>query len=148
MPRVTNAVLSLPRNGANVAINIAYDAVFSAFERHLAHLGLAFQEQLSLIGVDPPGGTTGLTVFTVVRSIPVSDGAGQLSVHRVFSTPFTRNSLDEDPSPLLGADFDQDEYRARIRILAIGLPPAVTQDAFSNQEVLGGVLQPVAAAKA
>jgi hypothetical protein len=149
MPRVTNAQLTLPRNGANVTINIVYDAVFSAFERHLARLGLAFQEQLTLIGVDPPGGTTGLTVFTVLRSIPVSDGAGELSVHRVFSTPFTRSSLDEDPSPFLGPDFDQDEYRARIRILAIGLPPAVTQDAFSTQAVLGGaVIQPVAAANA
>jgi hypothetical protein len=149
MPRVTNAQLTLPRNGANVTLNLVYDAVFSAFERHLARLGLAFQEQLTLIGVDPPGGTTGLTVFTVLRSIPVSDGAGELSVHRVFSAPFTRNSLDEDPTPFLGPDFDQDEYRVRIRILAIGLPPAVTQDAFSTQAVLGGaVTQPVAAANA
>jgi len=107
---------------------------------------LKFQEQITLIGVDPPGGTTGLNVFTTLRSIPVADGAGEISVHRIFSTPFSRNSLDEDPSPLLGPDFDEDEFRARIRILAVGLPPAVTPDAFTNQAVLGGlVAQPAAA---
>jgi hypothetical protein len=147
MPRVKNAKLTLPQNGASVIINITYDVVFSEFERHLARLGLAFQDEISLIGVDPPGGTTGFQVLSTLRSIPVSDGVGELSVHRVFSTPFTRNSLDEDPSPFLGPDFDPDEYRGRIRILAIGLPPAVTRDAFTNQEVLGGlVAQPVAAA--
>jgi hypothetical protein len=149
MPTVANAVLTLPRNGASVVINIAYDAVFTEFERHLARLGLAFREELTLIGVDPPGGTTGQTVFSLVRSIPVSDGTGELSVHRVFFTPFSRNSLDEDSSPFLGPDFDQDEYRVRIRILAVGLPPAVTPDAFTTQAVLGGlVAQPVAAATA
>jgi hypothetical protein len=140
MPRVANAVLTLPRNGPNVAINITFDVVFTEFERHLAKLGLAFREELTLIGVDPPGGTTGQTVFSLVRSIPVSDGTGELSVHRVFSTPFSRNSLDEDSSPFFGPDFDEDEYRARIRILAIGLPPAVTDDAFTTQAVLGGLV--------
>jgi len=151
MPRVRNAKLTLPRDGANVIINITYDVVFSGFERHLARLGLAFQEEIALIGVDPPGGTTGFQVLTTRRSIPVSDGVGELSVHRVFSTPSTRNSLDEDPSPspFLGPDFDADEYRGRIRILAIGFPPAVTPDAFTDQQVLGGlVAQPAAATNA
>ena len=44
MPRVTNAQLTLPRNGANVTINIAYDAVFSAFERHCS-TGIGVPEQ-------------------------------------------------------------------------------------------------------
>lgn len=148
MPHVKNAQLSLPRNGANVTINVTYDAVFSEFERRLAGLGLKFQEQITLIGVDPPGGTTGLNVFTILRSLPVSDGAGELSVRRIFSTPFSRNSLDEDPSSFLGPDFDEDEFRARIRILAVGLPPAVTPDAFTTQAVLGGVVAQPAAAKA
>jgi hypothetical protein len=78
----------------------------------------------------------------------VSDGAGEISVHRTFSTPFSRNSLDEDPSPFSGPDFDADEFRARIRILAIDLPPAVTQDVFTNREVLGGLVAQPAAAKA
>ncbi|HEX3249932.1 MAG TPA: hypothetical protein VHS05_10930 [Pyrinomonadaceae bacterium] len=146
MPRVKNAKLTLPRDGANVTINITFDVVFSQFERRLAHLGLAFQDEIALIGVDPPGGTTGDQVLTTLRSIPVSDGAGELTVHRVFTTPFSRNSLDEDPSgPFSGPDADQDEYRGRIRILAIGLPPAVTRDAFTDQAVLGLVAQPVAA---
>jgi hypothetical protein len=85
-------------------------------------------------------------VLTTLRSIPVSDGAGELTVHRVFTTPFSRNSLDEDPSgPFVGPDVDQDEFRGRIRIRAIGLPPAVTRDAFTDQAVLGLVAQPVAA---
>ena len=149
MPRVKNAKLTLPRNGASVIINITFDVVFSEFERHLARLGLAFQEEISLIGVDPPDGTTGTQVLRTLRSIPVSDGAGELTVHRVFSTPFSRNSLDEDPSPFLGPDFDEDEFRGRLRILAIGLPPAVTRDAFTDRAVLGGLIaQPVAAVNA
>lgn len=149
MPQVKNAQLALPRVGENVTIKITYDAVFSEFERRLAGLGLKFQEQITLIGVDPPGGTTGVTVFTILRSIPVSNGVGEVSLPRSFSTPFSRSSLDEDPSPFFGADFDQDEYRARIRILAVGLPPAVTPDAFTTQAVLGGlVIEPAVAATA
>lgn len=148
MPQVKNAKLSLPRSGSNVTINVTYDAVFSQFERRLAGLGLRFLEQITLIGVDPPEGFTGLNVFSILRSIGVSDGAGEISVHRTFSTPFSRNSLDEDPSPFSGPDFDADEFRARIRILAIDLPPAVTQDVFTNREVLGGLVAQPAAAKA
>lgn len=80
----------------------------------------------------------------------MSDGDAGTSVPREFSGQFARGKLNEDPGPgaLVGADFDQDEYRARIRIRTIGLPPAVTPDAFTDQEVLGGVAQPIAAAKA
>lgn len=151
MPQVRNATLALPRNGNNVTINIAYDAVFTEFERRLAGLGLRFQEQMTLIGVDPPGGFVGLNVFTVVRTIPVTNGAGELSVHRTFANIVSRNSLDEDPSPFGGPDFDQDEYRVRIRIVTVGFPPAATPDAFSTQATIGGLVigqEPAAAATA
>jgi len=141
MPRVKNASLTLARDSAKVVVTIKHDAVFSEFERHLAGLGLVFQERLALIGVDPPGSTTGSTFFTTLRSIPVTDGAGELSLHREFTLPFNRTALDEDPTPFLGPDFDTDEYRARIQILAIGLPPAVTPDAFTQEATLGNVTQ-------
>ena len=142
MPKVKNARLVLDRTGAKVVMSIIHDAVFSEFERHLAGLGLVFQERLDLIGVDPPGSTTGSVFFSTLRSITVSDGVGELSIPRKFTLPFTRTSLDEDPTPFLGPDFDVDEYRARIRILTIGLPPATTPDAFTQEARLGeGITQ-------
>jgi|GEM_PF-2001242 len=137
MPKVKNARLILKRTGAKVVVSFIHDAVFSEFERHLAGLGLVFQERLELIGVDPPGSTTGSVFFSTLRSITVADGAGELSVHREFILPFNRTSLDEDPTPFLGPDFDVDEYRGRIRILAIGLPPATTPDAFTPEARVG-----------
>jgi hypothetical protein len=149
VPKVKNAKLALPRVNGFVKIKISYDAVFSEFDRHLVGLGVTFEEQITFIGVDPPGGTTGLEVFTVVHPIPVADGDGAISVPREFTGQSSRGNLNEDPGPgkIVGADFDADEYRARIRIKAKGLPPVVTPDVFSNQEVLGAVIQPVAAAK-
>lgn len=146
MPKVKNAHLTLDRQGAKVIVTIAHDAVFSEFERHLAGLGVIFQERLDLIGVDPPGSTTGSVFFSTLLSIPVSDGAGELSLHRKFTLPFNRTSLDEDPSPspTLGPDFDTDEYRGRIEILARGLPPAVTPGEFTQQATVGLVTQSTA----
>ena len=137
MPKVKNARLILDRQGAKVVVSFLHNAVFSEFERHLAGLGLVFQERLDLIGVDPPGSTTGSVFFSTLLSIPVSDGVGELSLPRKFTLPFNRTSLDEDPSFLQGPDFDVDEYRGRIRILAIGLPPATTPDAFTPEARVG-----------
>lgn len=139
MPRIVNPQLTLNhQNDGKIETVVTYDAVFSQFERRLAGLGLEFREQISVIGVDPPGGTLGLNLVSVTRSIFVSDGAGEISKHRQFSTGFlSRNFLDEDPS-FLGPDFDQDEIRGRIRILAIGFPAAVTPDTFTDQKLVGG----------
>jgi hypothetical protein len=145
MPKVKNARLILDRTGAKVVVSFIHEAVFSEFERHLAGLGLVFQERLDLIGVDPPGSTTGSVFFSTLRSITVADGVGELSVHREFTLPFNRTSLDEDPTPFLGPDFDVDEYRGRIRILAIGLPPAITPDAFTQEATVGGNITQTAA---
>jgi len=138
MPQVKNARLTLDRDGAKVTVSITYDAVFSEFERHLAGLGLVFQERLALIGVDPPGSTTGNAFFSTLRSMSVPDGVGEFTDPRVFTLPFNRTSLDEDPTPFLGADFNVDEYRGRIQITASGLPPAITPDAFTQEATLGG----------
>ena len=104
------------------------------FERHLAGLGLVFQEQIAVIGVDPAGSTTG-TVLTNFpnANLPVTDGGVTQTIARNISKTVTRASLQEDSG--LG---DDDEIRCRIRIAAIGLPPAVTPDAFTDQEILVG----------
>lgn len=145
MPKVKNARLTLDRVGAKVTVNITYDVVFSEFERHLAGLGVVFEDRLALIGVDPPGSTTGSAFFSTGRSISVSDGVGELSLPGVFTAHFNRTSLDEDPTPFLGPDFNVDEYRGRIRIVALGLPPATTPDVFTEEARVGEGITQVAA---
>jgi hypothetical protein len=118
----------------NTTIDVTYNAVFSEFERHLAGLGLVFQEQIGVIGVDPAGATTGTVVTNFAnQTIPVTDGVGSQTIARSRSRTVTRALLNEDAG--LG---DDDEIRCRIRIAAIGLPPAVTRDAFTDQETLIG----------
>jgi hypothetical protein len=142
MPQVKNAHLTLDRHDPNVVVTFKNDAVFSEFERRLTTLGVTFRSSLELIGVDPPGSTTGSVFFSTVLAIDVTDGAGELSVPCSFSLTFSRTSLDEDPSGFLrNADSDTDEYRGRIRIHTIGLPPEFTPDVFTQQATLGLVTQ-------
>ena len=151
MPGTNSRNLTLaPAGGGNFTVNVTYNAVFSAFERNLAGLGMTFIERISTLGVDPPGSTTGtLLAEFLAQVIPVPPGGGPVSVPRNRSIVLTRAQLDEDPSIIIGPDFDADEIRCRIRIQSTGLPPAVTPDAFTDQEVLGGlVATPVAAAAA
>jgi len=120
--------------GVNTTINVTYNAVFSVLERRLAGLGLVFREQIAVIGIDPPSSTTG----TVLTSFPnttlaVTDGAAPQTIPRNVSRTVLRVSLQEDTG--LG---DDDEIRCRIQIAAIGLPPAVTPNVFTDQEILGG----------
>jgi len=120
--------------GLNTTINVTYDAKFSVFERHLAGLGLIFRERIAVIGVDPPNSTTGAVVANFPSpNLPVSDGTAEQTIARNVSLTVTRASLQEDS----GAG-DNDEIRCRIRIEAIGLPPDVTPDAFTDQEILVG----------
>lgn len=132
MPTTNNRQLTLTTVGTNVTIGVTYNAVFSVFERRLAGLGLVFRERIAVIGVDPPGATTG----TLLSSFPntnlaVTDGAVAQTIARNVSMTVTRASLQEDLA-------DADEIRCRIRIEANGLPPAVTPDAFTDQEILLG----------
>jgi len=148
MPTTNSRNLTLTREGSNVRVTVTYNVVFSSFERNLAGLGMNFIEQISVIGVDPPGSTTGTVLRDFVpQVIPITPGPGTLSVPRTRQILMTRLQLDEDPTPFVGPDFDADEIRCRIRIQANGLPPAVTPDAFTDQEVLGGLIiaQPIAA---
>jgi hypothetical protein len=134
MTTLINRTLTLTTVGADTTIEVEYTAQFTVFERRLAGLGLVFREQIAVIGVDPPGGTTGsvLALFPV-QTLPVVDGAVVQVIPRVRSLTVPRASLQEDP-----AAGDNDEIRCRINILAIGLPPEFTPDAFTNQEILVG----------
>ena len=142
MPGTNSRNLTLtPAGGGNFTVNVTYNAVFSAFERNLAGLGMLFVERISTLGVDPPGSTTGTVLAEFpAQVIPVPPGAGPVSVPRNRSIVLTRAQLDEDPSIIIGPDFDADEIRCRIRLQSSGLPPAVTPDAFTDQEVLGGLV--------
>ena len=134
MPSTNNRQLTLTTVGDNVTINVTYNAVFSPFERRLAGLGLVFRERIAVIGVDPEGATTGsvLRVGFPSPNFAVTDGAAAQTIARNVSVTVPRASLQED---LAG---DTDEIRCRIRIDSIGLPPAVTADAFTDQETLLG----------
>ena len=134
MPNVTNANLTLTTTDGSTKINVRYTATFSAFERRLAGLGLVFRERIRVIGVDPPGSTTGLRLHDFpAENLPVTDGNATQTLNRNRTITRDRSSLQEDPG--LG---DNDEIRCRIRIAAIGLPPAETADVFTDQEVLLG----------
>jgi hypothetical protein len=140
MPTTNTRDLTLTREGANVKITVTYKAEFNTIERHLAGLGMKFIERIAVIGVDPPGATTG----TVLKEfpgefIPVPAGVGTHSATRKREITLTRAALDEDGHPFVDPDVDPDEIRCRIRIEAIGLPPAVTPDAFTDEEVLRSV---------
>ena len=135
MPNTENRNLTLTKVGADVKVEVTYRAIFSPFERRLAGLGMIFLEQLAVLGVDPPGSTTGrlLTVFPPTEPLPVTDGDTVQKIDRRLSIIVPRAVLDEDPDILLR---DPDEIRCRIRIRSVGLPPSSTPDAFTDQEVL------------
>lgn len=139
MPGTNSRNLTLTREGGNVRVTVTYNALFSAFERALANLGMTFVERIATIGVDPPGSTTGTVLADFpAQVIPVPPGAGGISVARNRQIIVTRAQLDEDPSLIIGPEFDADEIRCRIRIESRGLPAAVTPDEFTDQEILSG----------
>jgi|SRR5688572_16863336 len=148
MPGTNSRNLTITPDGANFRLTVTYNALFSTFERNLAGLGMTFIERISALGVDPPGSTTGTVLAEFpAQLIPVPAGAGPISIPRNRQIVLTRAQLDEDPSIIIGPDFDQDEIRCRVRIQSTGLPPAVTPDEFTDQEVLGGlVFEPIVAA--
>lgn len=134
MPSINNRQLTLTTVDDRVTINVTYNAVFSAFERRLAGLGLVFRERIAVLGVDPDkGSTTGSVLHNFPSpNLAVTDGAASQTIARNVSRTVSRDSLQED---LAG---DRDEICCRIRIEANGLPPAVTPDAFTDQENLLG----------
>jgi hypothetical protein len=97
MPRTNSRNLTLVTAGNNVTVNVTYNAIFHPFERHLAANGLVFQERIAVIGVDPPGGTTGTTLHNFpAENLQVTTGAGAQTIARNRSLTFSRASLQED----------------------------------------------------
>lgn len=134
MPSVNSANLTLTTVNQDVTINITFNAVFTAFERQLAGLGMGFHQHVDVLGVDPPGSTTGTVLASFpLTSFAVTVGAGSQTIPRNASITRSRASLQEDT-----AAGDNDEIRCKIRIHSVGLPPTFTADAFSDQEVLIG----------
>jgi hypothetical protein len=59
MPNTNNRKLTLTKVGANVRIDVTYNAVFSTVDRRLVGLGVRFVELIAVIGVDPPWSRNG-----------------------------------------------------------------------------------------
>lgn len=134
MPSTNNRNLTLTTVDSDVTVNVTYNAVFSTFERHLAGLGMAFQERIRVLGVDPSGSTNGTVLHNFAAQVlPVTDGSGSLTIARNRSITVPRASLQEDA----GAG-DADEILCRIEISAVGLPPAEPVVSFTDQENLLG----------
>ena len=131
MPSTNTRVLTLTTVGNNVTINVTYNAVFNEFERHLCRLGLAFRERIAVLGVDSAGPSAGTVLATFPNTtFAVTDGTGSQTISRNVSITVPRSDLQEDEG--------DDEISCRIRIEAIGLPPAVTSDAFTTGGTLLG----------
>jgi len=153
MPLIDNPNLTLTTVGDNVTINVRYEVEINPVEQFLAGHGLRFIERIAVIGVDPPGGTTGTvlhnfpfdiidvqplggTTGTVLHNfppepLPATLGGGNQIIGRNRSLTVTRASLQEDAG--LG---DADEIRCRITIELLNLPANVTR--FTDQEILLG----------
>jgi len=138
MPTTTNPVLTLTNpnagTGTDITVKVEYDITFNRLERNLAQLGMNFRDAVDVIGVDPPGSTTGKRLLRLgggqLEVPPVSSSA---KVHRKHETVMSRASLDEDPA---GTGLpDNDEIRCSIRFLTSGLP-AASSETFTNQVIL------------
>lgn len=134
MPRISNTALTLTTVNSDVTVRVQYDATFTEFERYLASNGMTFRENITVIGEDV--GTASdqtLHAFPIpVNGIPVTVGAGSLTVARDRSITVTRDSLQEDLG-LVGPD---DEIACKIEIVPIGLPETVS-GSTPQQTLLG-----------
>lgn len=141
MPTITNRILNLTKEGTNIKIDVNYDVNFSRLESNLTGLGMTFRELVEVLGVDPPGSTTGtfLNVGPVgIGKLPVVAKNDSQTLHRHHTITVPRSSLNEDPGTFIP---DDDEIRCRIRVLSIGIPNS-SVDAFTNEQVLledGGI---------
>ena len=139
MPSVNKRNLTLTKVDTGIKIDVTYEITFSRFERNLAELGMTFREAVEVIGVDPPGSTTGRQLLVIaVGKLSVPAVNNDLPLKCNHSLIVSRESLDEDPATVI---LDDDEIRCRIRILSIGIP-AASIDAFTNQQILfedGGI---------
>ena len=134
MATINSAALALITVDDTVTVSVTFNAVFTPFERQLAGLGMVFHEDLDVLGIDPPGSLTGsLLAAFPRRNFAVTVGAGAQTIARSVQLALPRTTLQEDTG--VG---DTDEIRVRIRVHAIGLPPVLSPDIFTDQETLLG----------
>jgi hypothetical protein len=146
MPTISSPKLTVAREGAKFKLTVTYHAEFNRIERFLSGLGMKFIERIVVIGVDAPGAVTNPITDTVLARFTgefievKSEGVGTFPTDRTRSILLTRAELDEDQTPLLGPDADPDEIRCSIQIQAVGLPPALTPEVFTDQQVISGIV--------
>jgi hypothetical protein len=117
-------------------LTIKYTAVFNAFEVSLAGagLGVTFQEQITIFGVDPGGSLGANQALGPGSSLPAATlSVTTTTINRTVTRKVTRSLLQEDP--IAG---DHDEIRCRIQIVPIGLPPVSAVAALTNTVLVGG----------
>ncbi len=125
MPSVANANLALTiESASSVKLTVEYDAIFSQFDRNLAAMGLIFRERITPFG-DDPSNDDDLSddVRFVDQNLPVTEGTGTQTIHRVRQVIASRAALQEDNLP-----GDDDEIYCRIAILPVNFPVAVSKD--------------------
>jgi hypothetical protein len=142
MATVENPTLTLTTVNNNTKIRVTFNARFTPFDRQLAGLGLIWHPHITVLGIDPPGSTTGTDLFPDDPNNPppfphtkfaVTVGTtDQVIAYNVEETVL-RSDLQED-----SAAGDNDEIRCKIRIHAANFPPEFTEDIFTPQQVLVG----------
>ena len=137
MPTLTNRKLTLTPSGTpagtNMNVLVTYTVNLSQLESNLVGLGMTFADEAVLIGVDPPGGTTGTPLRLVGGGlIPVTGKNQSQSIEREHKAVVSRLLLDEDPDTI---SIDDDEIRCRIQVSSPNLSTNLTQ-AFTDQVIL------------
>ena len=116
---ISNVHLDLDHNTpVSIRARVSYTVTFTPLERHLAALGMRFQEQISILGFDGGEGF-GVPPVEVLANfanlpLPVSDGETELALERIRWRNIEHGDLHaEDP----GAP---DEVTARVTVRPIG----------------------------
>ena len=139
MPIVLNPTLTLTTVNSNTKIRVTFTARFNPFDRQLAALGLIFHPHITVLGIDPPGGTAGTDLFPTDPPLfphtkfTVTAGNIDQDVPYDVEKTVLRSALQED-----SAAGDNDEIRCKLRIHAANFPPEFTADEFTPQQVLVG----------
>jgi hypothetical protein len=103
-------------------------------ERHLAANGLAFQERISVLEVDP-GSTKVLFTLLPIENVPVTAGTTPQAISRNRTMNVSRGDLVDDVR-LIGGVLRSlgDQIRCRIEITPLGLPVPISE--LTDQENL------------
>lgn len=135
MPAILEPILHLQRlPDGTVRVDFSYLAYFYSYEREFTKLGMVFEDEVQIIGVDPPPSWTDrILIHWVGQIFGVTFAHVPMMKLRQFSWTVPRARLDEDAQPNVGPDVDPDEIRCRVEIRTY--MPAVW--AYSNEEVLG-----------